>query len=64
MKRKRLKGGGVFDDDDDEDDVARSDDDSSSPKSSLWEVIVKWDDVCFKHILPRLNANDGNSYTE
>ena len=56
MKRKRLKGG-VFDDDD-EDDVARSDDDSSSPKSSLWEVIVKWDDVCFKHILPRLNAND------
>ena len=25
---------------------------------SLWEVIVKWDDICFKHILPRLNSND------
>jgi hypothetical protein len=29
----------------------------SSP-SSLWEVIVKCDDICFTHILPRLNSND------
>ena len=29
----------------------------SSP-SSLWEVIVKWDDICFKHVLPRLNGTD------
>jgi len=26
--------------------------------SSLWELIVKCDDICFKHILPRLNSND------
>ena len=52
-KRKRL--GGCFDDDE----CARVLDDSSpSPKSSLWEVIVKWDDVSFKHILPRLHSND------
>ena len=32
---------------------------SPSPKSSLlWEVIVKWDDICFKHVLPRLNGTD------
>ena len=39
---------------------AREGDDSSSPspKSSLWEVVVKWDDICFKHILPRLNGTD------
>jgi len=24
----------------------------------LWDVIVKCDDICFTHILPRLNAND------
>ena len=24
----------------------------------LWEVIVKCDDICFKHILPRLNRTD------
>ena len=24
----------------------------------LWDVIVKNDDICFTHILPRLNAND------
>ena len=24
----------------------------------LWDVIVKWDDICFKHILPRLNGTD------
>jgi hypothetical protein len=24
----------------------------------LWEVIVKWDDVSFKHVLPRLHSND------
>ena len=40
---------------------AREGDDSMSPspKSSLlWEVIVKWDDICFKHVLPRLNRTD------
>ena len=39
---------------------AREGDDSLSPfpKSSLWEVIVKWDDICFKHIIPRLNSTD------
>jgi hypothetical protein len=30
---------------------------SSSP-SSLWEVIVKCDDICFTHVLPRLNGTD------
>ena len=24
----------------------------------LWDLIVRNDDVCFKHILPRLNATD------
>jgi len=24
----------------------------------VWDLIVKNDDICFKHILPRLNAND------
>ena len=24
----------------------------------LWDVVVKCDDICFKHILPRLNSND------
>jgi hypothetical protein len=39
---------------------AREGDDSlfPSPSSSLWEVVVKWDDICFKHILPRLNGTD------
>jgi len=47
---------GCFDDDDV---CARVLDESSpSPKSSLWEVIVKWDDVSFKHVLPRLHSND------
>jgi len=27
-------------------------------RDSLWDVIVKWDDMCFKHILPRLNGTD------
>jgi hypothetical protein len=27
-------------------------------RDSLWDVIVKCDDICFKHILPRLNATD------
>jgi len=27
-------------------------------RDSLWDVIVKWDDICFKHILPRLNRTD------
>ena len=31
---------------------------SCSSLSSLWEVIVKCDDICFKHIIPRLNSND------
>ena len=26
--------------------------------SSLWDLIVNNDDICFKHILPRLNSND------
>ena len=30
---------------------------SSSP-SSLWEVIVKCDDICFTLVLPRLNRTD------
>ena len=30
----------------------------SSSLSSLWEVIVKCDDICFTHVLPRLNSND------
>ena len=29
----------------------------SSPKL-LWEVIVKCDDICFTHVLPRLNGTD------
>jgi len=44
-------------DDDDDDDARVLLDDSFSP-SSLWEVIVKWDDVSFKHILPILNQTD------
>ena len=31
---------------------------SCSSLSSLWEVIVKCDDICFTHVLPRLNSND------
>jgi len=27
-------------------------------RDSLWDVVVKWDDICFKHILPRLNGTD------
>ena len=27
-------------------------------RDSLWDVVVKWDDICFKHILPRLDLND------
>jgi len=29
-----------------------------SRSDSLWDVVVKWDDICFQHILPRLNATD------
>ena len=45
---------------DDEDNVARCEtDDSSRTPSSLWEVIVKCDDVCFQHISYRdLDVND------
>jgi hypothetical protein len=25
---------------------------------ALWDVIVKCDDICFTHILPRLNGTD------
>ena len=24
----------------------------------MWDLIVNNDDICFKHILPRLNSND------
>ncbi|CAL6415219.1 PREDICTED: similar to predicted protein [Bathycoccus prasinos] len=27
-------------------------------RDSLWDLIVNNDDICFKHILPRLNSND------
>jgi hypothetical protein len=27
-------------------------------RDSLWGVVVKWDDICFKHIFPRLNRTD------
>ena len=27
-------------------------------RDSLWDVVVKNDDICFQHILPRLNATD------
>jgi hypothetical protein len=27
-------------------------------RDSLWDLIVKNDDICFKHILPRLNSTD------
>jgi hypothetical protein len=27
-------------------------------RDSLWDLIVKCDDICFKHILPRLDLND------
>ena len=27
-------------------------------RDSLWDVIVKCDDICFTHILPRLNGTD------
>ena len=27
-------------------------------RDSLWDVVVKNDDICFQHILPRLNGND------
>ena len=31
---------------------------SFSSKSVLWDLIVKCDDICFTHILPRLNRTD------
>ena len=27
-------------------------------QSDVWDLIVNNDDICFKHILPRLNSND------
>ena len=44
-EKKRRIGGGE-----------RKRDDSSCLE--LWDVIVKWDDICFEHILPRLNGTD------
>jgi len=32
--------------------------DEDSPSPSLWGVIVNNDDICFQHILPRLNRTD------
>ena len=29
-----------------------------SERDSLWDVVVNNDDICFKHILPRLNRTD------
>ena len=29
-------------------------------RDSLWDLVVKCDDICFKHILPRLNGTDLN----
>ena len=29
-----------------------------SRSDSLWDVVVKWDDICLTNILPRLNATD------
>jgi len=54
--RKRKQQSCVFDDDDEN--ARREKDDDSCTPSSLWEVIVKWDDVSFKHILPSLDLND------
>ncbi|CAL6326969.1 unnamed protein product [Bathycoccus prasinos] len=31
---------------------------TTGARDSLWDVVVKWDDICFKHILPRLDLND------
>ena len=45
-------------------DVVESDFDASAEsdalgeRDSLWAVIVKCDDICFTHILPRLNRTD------
>ncbi|CAL6332950.1 unnamed protein product [Bathycoccus prasinos] len=36
----------------------RRDDDDDSFLGSLWDVIVKCDDICFKHIIPRLSRTD------
>ena len=33
-------------------------DDDDSFLGSLWSLIVKCDDICFTHILPRLNQTD------
>ena len=56
--RKRKGRRDDDDDDDDDDENARVLSDDSLSPSSLWEAIVKWDDVSFKHILPRLDLND------
>ena len=36
----------------------RRDDDDDDDSFLLWDVIVKCDDICFTHILPRLNSSD------
>ena len=33
-------------------------------RDSLWDLVVKCDDICFQHILPRLNANDVKFFYE
>jgi len=49
-KRKPRWGGGYTN--------AMEEESSCSSPSSLWDVIVKCDDICFTHILPRLNGTD------
>ena len=52
-KRKPCLGGGYI--------PSKMEEESSCSLSSpklLWEVIVKCDDICFTHVLPRLNSND------
>ena len=49
-KNKPRWGGGYT--------TAMEEESSCSSPSSLWDVIVKCDDICFTHILPRLNGTD------
>ena len=49
--RKRKGRRDDDDDDDDDDENARVLSDDSLSPSSLWEAIVKWDDVSFKEII-------------
>ena len=38
--------------------VTRSRKSKVAQRDSLWDLIVNNDDICFQHILPRLNSND------